>query len=159
MRNGQLTLHSFETKNGGPHDKDGLRILVVEGNRDDSDFLVRQLRKHHLDGHVKIIPDGEKAWDFLAAKGSGANLIAIFLDLHLPSLSGLNLLCRIKSHPQLRAIPAIVMTSTDTIQELEECIRLGVDGFIAKPVTFTAFTKTVADIFHPPVAWSMARSE
>jgi CheY-like chemotaxis protein len=122
-------------------------------------LLVRQLHTNHLDGHLKIIPDGGQAWDFLADEGSDGSLIAIFLDLHLTSVSGLKLLCRIKSHPQLRAIPVIVMTSTDTIKELEECIRLGVDGFVAKPVTFTAFTKTVADIFHPPVAWSMERSE
>lgn len=159
MQNGQRAFHSHETKNGDPHDEDRLRGVVVEDNRDDSQLLVRQLRNSNWEGYVKIIPDGRQAWDFLVANGSGANLIAIFLDLHLPCLSGLKLLYRIKAHPQLRAIPIIVMTSSNNPRELEECTRLGIDAFIAKPVTVAAFNKSVADLFHSPVAWSMARSE
>ena len=127
-----------------------VRVLVAEDNRDGGDLLMRELRKSHLDGHVKIVPDGKRAWSFLIGKGLNTNLIAIFLDLHLPALSGLKLLCRIKAHPQLRDVPVIVMMSPNASEALEDCSRLGADGFIAKPVTFTAFTKAVADIYQPP---------
>jgi len=53
----------------------------------------------------------------------------------------------------------IIMTSTATIGELEECLRLGVDGFIAQPVTITAFTKALADAFHPGATRALARTE
>ena len=146
------------TRNRNPMNKP-VRVLVADGRRHDMDLLVRQLHKNHMDGHVKIIPDGGQAWNFLAAEDFGSSLVAIFLDLHLTSLSGLNLLSRIKSHPQLRRIPVIVMTSTDKIEELDSCIRLGVNGFIAKPVTYTAFTKALADTFHHAPAATLAGSE
>src|SRR5258708_7122271 len=102
----------MRTRDSNPTNK-FVRVLVAEDNRDESDLLVRQLRNSNLDGHVKIIPDGNQAWTFLAAKDSDKTLIAIFLDLQLPSLSGVKLLCRIKANPRLRDIPVIVMTSTD----------------------------------------------
>ena len=139
--------------------KKPVRVLVAEASRDESDGLVRQLRRSHLEGHVKMIPDGRQAWNFLAGEGSRTRLIAIFVDLHLPYLSGLKLLCRIKSHPQLRHIPVVVMTSSREAEELRECVRLGVDGYLVKPVTFAAFTKAVADVFHGAPSRVLAQSE
>jgi CheY-like chemotaxis protein len=136
-----------------------VRVLVADSRRHETDLLVRQLHTNHMDGHVKIIPDGGQAWNFLAAEGSDASMVAIFLDLQLSSLSGLNLLCRIKSHPGLRRIPVIVMTSTDEMEELDGCLRLGVNRFIAKPVTYAAFIKAIADTFHHVRAGALARSE
>ena len=136
-----------------------VRVLIAENHRHDSDLLVQQLRKSNLADHVKIILDGKEAWNFLTTGGSDAHLIAIFLDLNLPSLSGLKLLYRIKAHPGLHDTPIIVMTPTNTIEEMDECIRLGVDGFIAKPVTFSAFTKAVADVFQHVPAQAWTRSE
>jgi len=78
-----------------------VRVRVAQDHLIDTGLLMRQLRTSYLEGHVKIIHDGGQAWNFLAHEGSNGDLIAIFLDLHLPSVSGLNLLYRIKAHPQL----------------------------------------------------------
>jgi CheY-like chemotaxis protein len=146
------------TRNRNPVPQ-AVRVLVADESHDDLDLLVPQLRKSHMDGQVKIIPDGKLAWNFLTVEGSEANLVAIFLDLQLPSLSGFKLLCRIKSHPQLRSIPVIIMTSTNKITELEDCVRLGVNCFIPKPVTFAAFIKAVADTFHHVPRGALTRIE
>lgn len=136
-----------------------LRVLVIEDNNDDSDLLVRQLKRNNFEGSVKVIPDGQAAWELLQGEQSRQELIAIFLDLKLPSLSGLNLLARIRSHRDLGTVPVFVMTSSNDPADLKECTRLGVDGYIAKPVTFTTFSKVVADLFHTPILKSYARIE
>jgi CheY-like chemotaxis protein len=147
-------------KSGAENSKDTpLRVLVVEDNNDDSDLLVRQLQRNSFAGSVRVVRDGQEAWDLLNGASQRQDLIAIFLDLKLPTLSGLNLLGRVRSEPKLRTIPVFVMTSSNNPKELSECKRLGVDGYIPKPVTFTTFSKVVADLFHTPVIKSYVRVE
>jgi CheY-like chemotaxis protein len=130
----------------------GVKVLVIEDNPDDRELLLRQLRKSGLGDHVKFISDGKEALDFLTgpAAPQPENLVVILLDLRLPSLSGLELLRRLRSRPQFQAVPVTVMTSSNDPRDLEECRRLNVVHYVNKPVTFTSFSKAVADVFHPP---------
>ena len=136
-----------------------LRVLVIEDNNDDSDLLVRQLQRNNFEGSVKVVADGQEAWELLNGGVSRQDLIAIFLDLKLPTLSGLSLLARIRSDAKLCTIPVFVMTSSNDPKDLDECTRLGVEGYIPKPVTFTTFSKAVADLFHSPIIKSYVRVE
>lgn len=130
-----------------------VRVLVVEDNADDRELLMRQLRKRDMDTHVKFISNGQEALDFLTGQQApllASELIAIFLDLRLPSLNGLELLRRVRAHNDLQAVPVIVMTSSNDPHDLEECQKLKVVNYVSKPVTFTSFSKAVADVFHLP---------
>jgi CheY-like chemotaxis protein len=154
----KITEDSMKTCDENPVNKP-VRVLVVEDDSDDSDLLVRQLQKNNFEGCVKIIPDGRQAWNYLMAENLSYDLIAIFLDLNLPSLNGVKLLRKIKSRHELNDIPVFIMTSSNSPRDLDECARLGVDGYITKPVTYLAFAKAVADFFHAPSAHSYARME
>jgi two-component system, response regulator len=130
-----------------------VRVVVVEDNDDDRELLLRQLRKTGMDSHVKFISDGQEALDFLTrpqAVSLAQDIIAIFLDLKLPNLGGLELLRRLRQREELRTTPVIVMTSSNDPKDLEECRRLQVTNYVSKPVTFTSFSKAVADVFHLP---------
>ena len=130
-----------------------VRVLVIEDNADDRELLQRQLRKSGMDQQVRFISDGREALDFLTgpqAPTLAASLIAILLDLKLPSVSGLDLLRQVRESNTLRATPVIVMTSSNNPRDLEECRKLKVLNYVSKPVTFSSFSKAVANVFHLP---------
>jgi CheY-like chemotaxis protein len=70
------------------------------------------------------------------------------LDLNLTSLSGLELLRKIRAHPRLRNLFVVVMTDNTSDADMKECIALGVTSFVKKPITLAKFTKAIADSFH-----------
>jgi CheY-like chemotaxis protein len=130
-----------------------VRVLIIEDNRDDRVLLIRQLRKINIEGHVKFIADGKEALDFLlslTSETSEVELVAIFLDLKLPSIDGLELLQKVRETPDLKTIPVIIMTSSIDPKHVARCNELKVTGFISKPITFSSFSRAVADVFHLP---------
>jgi len=132
---------------------DSVRVVVIEDNADDRELLLRQLRKSGMASHVKFIDNGQEALDFLINPRDPAlidELIAVFLDLKLPSLDGLELLRRLRADERLKKLPVIVMTSSNDPKDVEECRRLKVTSYVPKPVSFTTFSKAVADVFHLP---------
>jgi two-component system response regulator len=125
------------------------RILIIEDNPDDEALLLRQLKKAELDRHIRVIPDGGKALTYLLnTKYQCEELAAVFLDLKLPTLSGLNILETIRFTERLENLAVIVMTSSNEPDELARCKELGVSCFVEKPLTFSSFAKAFADTFH-----------
>jgi CheY-like chemotaxis protein len=130
-----------------------VRVLVVEDNAADRELLLRQLKKASMADQVKFISDGKEALRFLSEPtptSGGRDLIAIFLDLKLPSLTGIDLLRALRGDPHLLETPVIVMTSSNDPRDIDECGRLGVTSYVSKPVTFDSFSKAVANVFHSP---------
>jgi CheY-like chemotaxis protein len=125
------------------------RILIIEDNPDDEELLLHQLRKAHLDQHVKVISDGRSAIEYLRETGSrNEEIIALFLDLHLPIVSGLQVLEQVRLNEQTSDLPVIVVTSSNSPEDLEKCHRLGVSCYVQKPITLTTFSKAIADSFN-----------
>jgi two-component system, response regulator len=125
------------------------RILIVEDNPDDELLLLRQLKKADLDTQVRVITDGGRALDYLTdQRYRPEDLVAIFLDLQLPTLNGLQLLQAIRSDDRIKHLPVVLTTSSNAPEQVDQCRELGISSFVQKPVTFSAFVKAVADSFH-----------
>lgn len=121
------------------------RILVIEDDANDEALLMRQLKKADLDEHIQIVGDGRKALSILS--DADGELSAVFLDLKLPRVSGFKILQAIRGNEHTRNLPVIVMTSSNSPEQLERCRQLGVSSYVQKPLTFSSFAKAFADAF------------
>jgi len=121
-------------------------ILLVEDNRDDLDLALDAFEKHR--SRVHVARDGVEAMEALFGENGKARLRPrlILLDLKLPRLDGMEVLKRVKSDPQTRAIPVVVLTSSGQEGDLEACYRLGANSYIVKPVHFNQFVETAEAI-------------
>ena len=120
-------------------------ILIVEDDRDDVYLLTRQLQQAQIDDHVTWFSSGSDALTFL--EQAEAPPLAIFLDLNLPGLNGMEVLEKIKDDRRLRSVPVIIMTGSINPSDLKRCRQLGAKDILAKPITLSSFIKTVAHIF------------
>lgn len=129
-----------------------VEILIVEDNPNDAEMALRALRKNNLTNNVLVVEDGEEALDFIYARGKyekrsvNARPKIILLDLKLPKISGIEVLKEIKSNPQTKIIPVIVLTSSKEENDMVESYQLGVNSYIVKPVDFDKFVESVKDI-------------
>ncbi|HAZ08192.1 MAG TPA: two-component system response regulator [Elusimicrobia bacterium] len=125
-------------------------ILLVEDNAQDEELTLRVLRKHHVANDIQVARDGQEALDCLFGGGSapraeGAVLKPklVILDLNLPKVDGKEVLRRIKSDPNTRDIPVVMLTSSREERDLVESYRLGVNSYVVKPVQFEDFSEAV----------------
>jgi CheY-like chemotaxis protein len=128
-----------------------LEILLVEDNANDAEMTMRALRRNNLANRVHWVKDGEQALDYVFGRGAYAGRDAalprlVMLDLKMPKVDGIEVLRALKTSPLTRAIPVVVMTSSNEEKDVVASYDLGVNSYIVKPVQFEAFLETVAKI-------------
>lgn len=129
-----------------------VEILLAEDSARDAEMTQRVLRKHNLGNHLVWVRDGAEALDFLFCRGAfagrgGSSLPRlVLLDIKMPKVDGIEVLRQVKADARTRAVPVVVMTSSNEEQDVVESYRLGVNSYIVKPVEFGAFAEVVAKI-------------
>ncbi len=121
-----------------------VEILLVEDNPNDVELALHALKKNNLTNRIEVVRDGEEALDFIFGNGIDSNRPkVILLDLKLPKVDGLEVLKRLKSDPQTRSIPVVMLTSSAEERDIVKSYQLGVNSYIVKPLDFEQFTEAV----------------
>jgi CheY-like chemotaxis protein len=122
-------------------------ILLVEDNPMDVELTKRALARHKVANPVVVARDGEEALAYLPRWEAGEPLpVVILLDLHLPKVDGLQVLSQIKSHPQFRTIPVVVLTTSSEDRDMQTAYQLGANSYIVKSVDFDKFMQVAEQI-------------
>lgn len=122
-------------------------ILLVEDNPVDIDLTIRAFKSRKLYNPVNVARDGEEAIEWIKKWETGEPLpVVILLDLKLPKYSGLEVLKELKSHPEYKKIPVVVLTTSDDKSDVSEAYELGVNSYIVKPVDFEKFYEVATQI-------------
>jgi len=124
-------------------------VLLADDNATDAELTMRALEIGGVSRNVVWVQDGEAALDYLLRKGQYAQRPSglprlMLLDLHMPKIDGLDVLARIKSDPQLRAIPIVIMSSSDQESDMTRSYERHANSYIVKPVDFKQFTDQVS---------------
>lgn len=126
-----------------------VQILLVEDNPDHADLMLYAFAEGHFAVAVHVVEDGEDAIRFLRRQGTHANAPAvelILLDLHLPRMTGQEVLVEIKQDPQLRRIPVVVLTGSDDEELVIAVHDLHANCFVAKPGNQEEFAQAIQRI-------------
>jgi len=126
-------------------------ILLVEDNPNDVELTLAALNDARVANEKVVAGDGEAALDYLLRRGAHAGRTSpqpavILLDLKMPRMDGHEVLREIRSHPALRLIPVVILTSSREESDLCESYERGANAYVVKPVDFAAFTAAINKI-------------
>jgi CheY-like chemotaxis protein len=122
-------------------------ILMADDDEDDCMLAREALAETRLTNDLYFVRDGEELMDYLYRRGQYAQPNAlprpdlILLDLNMPKKDGREALTEIKSDPNLRQIPVVVLTTSKAQDDIYEIYDLGANSFITKPVTFSSLVE------------------
>ena len=131
-----------------PHPKP-IVILMADDDADDRLLAKDALTECHLANDLHFVENGEELMDYLHRRGpyAGAGQAPrpglILLDLNMPKKDGREALREIKSDPDLRKIPVVVLTTSKADTDIGRIYELGANSFISKPVTFDSLVNVM----------------
>ena len=117
-------------------------ILLADDDEEDRMLACDALAESRLSNEISCVTDGEDLMDYLHHRGKyAAPALAprpgiILLDLNMPRKDGREALREIKSDPNLRQIPVVVLTTSKADQDINGSYDAGASSYISKAVTF-----------------------
>jgi len=126
-----------------------IEILLVEDNPGDVRLTVEALKDGKVSNRLSVVGDGVEAMAFLRREGRFANAPRphlILLDLNLPKKDGREVLAEVKQDPNLKRIPVVILTTSQTEQDILRSYELHANAYITKPVDFEHFMGVVKSV-------------
>jgi two-component system, chemotaxis family, response regulator Rcp1 len=124
-------------------------ILLVEDNPGDADLAREALEGGKLNNQLFVVGDGEAAMEFLhnaGAYGDAPRPDLILLDLNLPRKDGREVLADIKADRELKRIPVVILTTSQSEEDVLKSYNLHANCYITKPIDFNQFIRVVRSI-------------
>ncbi|MBD2178990.1 response regulator [Pseudanabaena sp. FACHB-1998] len=131
-------------------------IAIVEDSDEDFYSFLRATQKLNLQErspyNLVRLHDGDDALDYLFRQGEYEGLtapppVAILLDLNLPNTDGREVIYQVKLNPDLRTIPIIVLTTSNSLQDIQTCYQCGTNSYMLKPIGISEMQQTVQILF------------
>jgi two-component system, chemotaxis family, response regulator Rcp1 len=123
-----------------------IEILLVEDNPADVRLTLEAMKEAKVLNHIKVVMDGVEAMAFLRKEGRYADAPKpdlILLDLNLPRKGGREVLAEVKSDECLKSIPVVILTTSQSEQDILMTYELHANCFITKPVQLDEFLRVI----------------
>ena len=131
-----------------------ITILIADDDPDDRILIQTAFETNNINYTFKYVENGEELIDYLHLQNKFSNKELnprpniIILDLNMPRKNGIEALKEIKTNPDLKKIPVIVLTTSNEEIDILESYNIGANSFICKPITFEELiqiTSTIID--------------
>ena len=125
-------------------------ILLVEDNPDDAELTLRAFKANKVTNEVRIVRDGAEALECLlpASRQADAEPLpaVVLLDLRLPKVDGLQVLCRLRADVRTAFLPVVILTSSKEEQDVVKSYSSGANSYVRKPVDFAQLAEAVRQL-------------
>jgi len=124
-------------------------VLLVEDDPGDVMLTRDSFEDCHLGLNLHVASDGEEALSFLHRAGEFAGVprpALILLDLNLPRRGGLEVLAELKADDDLRAIPVVVLTTSQAEADIARSYELHANAYVIKPIDAAKFADAIKQI-------------
>lgn len=124
-----------------------ITILMADDDPEDRMLAEDALEEARLANDLRFVEDGEELMDYLKRRGKYANPEdsprpgMLLLDLNMPRKDGREALEEIKADPELKALPVVILTTSEADEDILRSYGLGASSYITKPVTFEGLVK------------------
>ena len=126
-----------------------IEILLVEDSAGDIRLTRESLKESKVRNRLNVVPDGIEAMAYLRGQNGYAEAPRpdlILLDLNLPKKDGRSVLSEIKTDPNLKRIPVVILTTSRAEEDILKTYDLHANCYITKPVNLDQFMKVVRAI-------------
>ena len=123
-----------------------IEILMFEDNPGDVELAREALTEASARKNLTVAEDGEQGLSLLRREGRYENAQRpdlILLDLNLPTINGREVLAEIKSDPELRRIPVVILTSSEDENDVQETYNLHANAYVVKPVDLDKYMQVI----------------
>lgn len=122
-------------------------ILLVEDNPGDVRLVQEALYEEGETSTLHVVRDGVEALEYLESHQQKDTVPAfILLDLNLPRKNGHEVLAAIKSNPELKRIPVIILSSSSAEDDIVRAYNACANCYIVKPIDLEQFLETVRQV-------------
>lgn len=135
-------------------------ILLIEDNIDHAELVIRTMQEHRIANKVRHLQDGQSALNYLFRRGefsdpkSSPRPHVILLDLRLPGVDGIDILKTIKEDLGLKAIPVVVLTTSEAEKDVARAYHNHANSYLVKPVGFEEFQKLMEELGFYWLGWN-----
>lgn len=128
--------------------KSKLKILLIEDDRIEVIKLKRSIPQEFEDYTLTLANDGNEALSILEKEIPDM----ILLDLNMPDTNGIEFLTILKSNDELMHIPVVILTTSNSDKDVQDCYKLGIAGYVLKPLKYDDYEQKIKAIIN---YWSL----
>ncbi|MDT8316784.1 MAG: response regulator [bacterium] len=120
-------------------------ILLLEDDAVDIMTVKRAIKDINIVNKLYVASNGEEGLEILRDETTERPCI-IFLDINMPKMNGIEFLRELRTDEALRDTPVVMMTTSKEEQDKLETFKLGIAGYIIKPVDYVKFVEIMKTI-------------
>ena len=90
---------------------------------------------------------GKIAWQALQAEYEKENVVAVISDIMMPDMDGIDFLEMVREEEKYKSLPFVLVTAVMEKEQVVSAKKLGVNGYILKPVTFQRISAKMKELF------------
>ena len=117
-------------------------VLLVEDDEIDIMTVQRAMKELKVLNGLEVVHNGEEALEYLS-DSEKARPCVILLDINMPRMNGIEFLKEREKDVTMKSVPVVVLTSSREEQDMLQSYKLGVAGYMIKPVNYQQFVETI----------------